>query len=61
MSSLEKEVRSQEASRVRAETQLTETLGKYEAAPRQEVVERYKEEVEKLTQEVGGVKETLKE
>lgn len=61
MSSLEKEVLTHEASRTRAENQLTETLGKYEAAPKQEVVQRYKEEVEKLTQEMGGVKETLRE
>ena len=61
MSSLEKEVLSHDSLRVKAEGQLSEVLARYEATPKQEVLDRYKLEVEKLTQEVGGVRETLKE
>ena len=59
--SLEREVETQKEACAKAELRLGEALGRLEAAPKQEVLDRYKEEVEKLTQEVGGVKESLKE
>ncbi len=61
VSSLERELEAQKEVAAKAETRLSELLGKLEAAPKQEVLDRYKEEVDKLTQEVGGVREDLKE
>ena len=61
MSSLEKEVETQQLARAKAETQLSEALERFEAAPKQQVVERYQEELDRLTQEVGGARDTIKE
>ena len=61
ISSLERELETQKEVSAKAETRLSELLEKLDAAPKQEVLDRYKEEVEKLTGEVGGVKEALKE
>ena len=61
MTSLEKDLETQIEARVGAESRLSELQDKYEAAPKQEVLDRYRQEVEKLTQEVGGAKDMLKE
>ena len=41
MSSLERENSLSQQNAVRAETQLAEVQGKYEATPKQEVIDRY--------------------
>jgi predicted nucleic acid-binding Zn-ribbon protein len=61
VSSLEKELSSQQVARVQVESQLREALERYEAAPKQQVLDRYQEELERLTQEVGGARDNIKE
>ncbi len=41
VSSLEREISLSQQNAVRAETQLAEVQGKYEATPKQEVIDRY--------------------
>ncbi len=61
ISSLEKELGVRELVVSKTETQLQDVMSRHEAAPRQEVVERYREEVERMTQEIDTTRESLKE
>ena len=61
MSSLEKEVESKQGALVKIEGQLTELQTKYEATPKQEVLERLKQDVKQLTEELQQAKSSVTE
>ena len=61
MSSLEKEAESKQQVLLKTESQLSELRTKYEATPKQEVLERLKLGVEQLTEELQQTKSTIAE
>ena len=61
MSSLEKEVESKQGALVKTEGQLTELQAKYEATPKQEVLERLREDVKGLTEDLQQAKSSVTE
>ena len=61
VSSLEKEVESKQQALVKTEGQLTELRTKYEATPKQEVMERLREDVKQLTEELHQAKSSMTE
>ena len=61
MSSLEKEVESKQGALVKTEGQLAELQAKYEATPKQEVLERLREDVKGLTEELQQAKSSVTE
>ena len=61
MLSLEKEAESKQQALLKTESQLSELRTKYEATPKQEVLERLKLGVKQLTEELQQVKSTVAE
>lgn len=61
MSSLEKEAESKQQALLKTESQLSELRTKYEATPKQEVLERLKLGVKQLTEELQQTKSTVAE
>ena len=61
VSSLEKDVESKQQALTKTEGQLTDLRTKYEATPKQEVMERLREDVKQLTEELQQTKNSITE
>ena len=61
VSSLEKETESKQQALLKAESQLTDLQTKYEATPKQEVVDRLREDLKLVTEELHQTKSSLSE
>ena len=59
VSSLEKEAESRQKALLKTEGQLSELRAKYEATPKQEVLERLKVDVKQLTEELQQAKSAV--
>ena len=61
VSALEKEIETKQQSLTKMEGQMTELQNKYEATPKQDVLERLKEDVKQLTEELQLTKNSVAE
>lgn len=61
MSSLEKNCDAKQESIDKAEVKYSVLLAKYEAAPKVEVMDKYRADVERLTDELKEVKDMMNE